>query len=236
MAHDPNEDEDIEARWLELRPPDVSPDFVERTLRRVMASLRDSRDELAPTEDTRLPADLLAAWRTPPASASFVADTLDRVLEDRSFPGLRQVLDRHQPPEPTSGFVDRTARLVTSVLSGRFDAALRHHVVPEPTADFVDGTLSRLHRSGTTAPSAPRRARWRRLLPVMALAATLLVTLGIAILSPNRHSAVVVPAAYELGPAPLSASVFAAVADERERAFTVGDGLALLARVAQEGE
>jgi hypothetical protein len=122
--HDPGEPEfPGEREWLLLPPPEVQPEFVDRTL----ARLRDAR-LLRPASDDGaagppLPPELLAAHATPPPRRDFVARALERAQRDRAA-DLRRLLLRYETALPTADFVDRTLRAL------RADAPRRRFVFP----------------------------------------------------------------------------------------------------------
>jgi len=121
--------------WLELTPPDIRPDFVDRTL----ASLR--RADLLADADTdgsparELPAGVLAEHQAPPVSEGFVDKTLARISKDRDEQ-WRHALLRYEAPEPTPAFVERTL------------AALKPE---QPAGRVVPGRFTRRMTLATTA-------------------------------------------------------------------------------------
>ncbi|MEC7583618.1 MAG: hypothetical protein VYE77_04815 [Planctomycetota bacterium] len=113
-----------EEGWLDLTPPDISPDFVDRTL----ASLRQAdlladagadRPDTAASAPHDVAAEVLAEHQVPPVSEGFVDKTLARISQDREDKWRRTLL-RYEAPEPTPAFVERTlAALKTEEPSGR---------------------------------------------------------------------------------------------------------------------
>lgn len=233
---DPQNDPD---RWLRAgsegeEEVEVSADFVERTLRAVLEDRRRLAAGATADDSVEIPHELLATWRTPAPSPGFVERSLEFVLDELRHPGLRGLLQAYHPFEPSATFVDRTAKLASEVVRRRLDAALEAHTTPEPSRDFVARTVERVRAA------APRVPAWRRRLVragTAAAALAALVTLAFLLhLLPSRTRPVQeVPAAFELGPAPVSAALFAAAVEDSPT-FTVGDGLVLLAYGSREGE
>ncbi len=96
-----------ERDWLDLPAPpleglDVSPDFVDRTMRAIAAlppAATAPGPWLAPAQ--------LRAFAPPPPSRSFVDDTLARLRQDRTQ-RWRELLARHVAPQASPEFVART--------------------------------------------------------------------------------------------------------------------------------
>ncbi|GAB4148063.1 MAG: hypothetical protein Fur0037_16310 [Planctomycetota bacterium] len=95
-----------EREWLNLEPPAIAGDFVDRTLRAVRADLGLEYVDEDPESTPPIPAELLRAYAVEP-SGDFVERTLDRI-EQQHQDGLHRLLLRYVAPEPSQDFVERT--------------------------------------------------------------------------------------------------------------------------------
>ena len=127
--------------WLELTPPDISADFVDRTLASLRAADLLAGAPASTSEDDPaaqvpdLPPGLLAEHAVPPVTDGFVDKALARISRDRDDQ-LRSVLLRYETPEPTPAFVDRTL------------AALRPD---QPAGRIIPGRFTRRWTLASTA-------------------------------------------------------------------------------------
>jgi hypothetical protein len=95
-----------EAAWLQLPAPEISAQFIDDTVARILADRELAEEAREPVELSRAALD---AFAPPPVAADFVAATLARVQRDR-HEHWRALLARYVAPEPSPEFVDRTVR------------------------------------------------------------------------------------------------------------------------------
>lgn len=105
-----------EANWLDAMPPEVSPEFVGRTIARL-------RDVGLVAEDARREAD-------------------ERALARLDLP--RAELDAEGPDGPSPSFVDAVMAEWRLLRDAPLQEALPHYRVPAPSAEFVATTLRAL--------------------------------------------------------------------------------------------
>ena len=136
--------------------PQVSSDFVDRTLRALLGGgagghASESGEAARAEGSPGLPAELLRAHAAPEPTIDFVTRTVTAVRADR-LAHWRELLARYVAPEPSSEFVART---LTALTAGRRQG--------EPGSDHAPWE-----------DRAAMRSRWLRLAwPLLAIAAAL---------------------------------------------------------------
>ncbi|MBL8722538.1 MAG: hypothetical protein JNK49_00745 [Planctomycetes bacterium] len=207
------------ATWLlpaNQTTPEISADFVARTLARIAADAAepvsgapvDIPDPIIP--DPILTSTRLAAFAAPPPSPTFVERTVRAIAADQ-----RQQL--------------QAQRQRLQAQRQRLQALLAKYVAPEPSPTFVAQTLAALAQA-PAAPATPRRVvAWRTLSravpPLLALAAGTWLLLAIRpTTSPatGHHTAVAPAFAHHRDEGPLAAALGGLVAADDPDALPAG--------------
>lgn len=146
-----------EAEWLRLPAPDISTDFVARTLLRLDAERRATMEP-----------GLAEARESEPDEAESV--------------GWAAALQHYEAPTPSADFVTRTVSRIQQQQRSRWSSLLSRYVVPPVTPEFVERTLQalRVEAGGGRVFAHPASARRFAALPWLLAAALLAVTLWFA--------------------------------------------------------
>lgn len=202
------------ATWLlpaNQTTPEISADFVARTLARIAAdAAQPVSGETLDTPDPILTSTRLAAFAAPPPSRTFVERTVQAIAADQ-----RQRL--------------QAQRQQLQAQRQQLQALLAKYVAPEPSPTFVAQTLAALAQT-PAAPDTPRRVvAWRtlsRAVPaLLALAAGTWLLLAIRpTTSPatGHHTAVAPAFAHHRDEGPLAAALGGLVAADDPDALPAG--------------
>lgn len=171
---------------------EISSDFVDRTIERVVDDRDEIEAEAARVEEIELPRDLLDRFAPPAVSEGFVERVAGAVCSARES-SWNALLEAFTPPKPTEDFVDRTLSALRLERSGLRLVAV--DAVPEP---------------------APRPRRSRSRLALVA-AALLVATVAFGFLGNGSDSPPkVLVTAQHFTPAPWSTAVTALAMDHND--------------------